>query len=244
MKSAVRAWLRPARLTWLLLAGLIAVFAGERIVPQLGAVHWVLTIGGSALLLTATLLRFLAWQMAAAEARGLARLFFLTTAACVLAVLGFLLAGKLGAALGIGGEGGPGRTDTALVVLSAILLVVALLALLAGQWALGGSLDGEVSGDLDRLRVTRLATAGATVGVAASFLMLAGYVTSARDTMIDLGYFRTASPGSAVTRITTSLGAPLRVLLFFPPANEVGDQALGYFRSLAAATRNVRIRAI
>ncbi|NJD09430.1 MAG: hypothetical protein FIB01_02945 [Gemmatimonadetes bacterium] len=234
--------LTPARLSWLLLAGLLAVFAGERIVPSIGLARWVLTAGGSARVLAATVLRFLAWRRAAGAARTLAGLFFATTAGCALALLGFLLAGVLGKVLGIGAQAEGGRLDTALLVLATILLAVSLVTHLAAQWAAGVDQrrDGE-TGAIDRLRVTRLAATGATVALAAAFLMLLGYVTSARDATLDLGYFKTASPGGAVIRITERLPGQLRVVFFFPPASEVGDQARGYFRALAAASRNVRV---
>jgi len=242
MSSADRAPPTPARQIWLALAGLLAVFAGERIVSQVGLVHWVLTALGGALLLAATLLRWLAWRKAAGDARPLARLHLLTTAGCTLAIAGFLLAGDVGRLLGISSEGTSTRAQTVAVVLSSILLAVSLLTLLAAQWAAGVERrSGLETGTIDRLRVASVATAGATVALAGAFLLVVGYVTSAHDAMLDVGYFKTSSPGSAVTRITSSLRAPLRMLLFFPPASEVGDQVLGYFRTLAAASDNVSI---
>lgn len=233
--------LPPRRLTWLLIGGLVAVYAGERILETVTAARWVLTGGGSALVLAALVLRFLAWRSASDEARPLARLFLLATAGCAVALLGFLLAGGLGDAIGIGG-GRDDRFGTALTVLSAILLAGSLLPLLAAHWAAG--VDGAGAGDpgaIDRLRVSRLAAAGATVALAAAFLMLTGYVASARDATLDVGYFRTSSPGTATTRIVQGMREPLRVLLFFPPANQVKDQVAGYFRALGAATDNVRV---
>ena len=48
-------------------------------------------------------------------------------------------------------------------------------------------------------------------------------------------------PGTAARQIVESMTSPLRVLLFFPPANEVKDQVLGYFRALDAAAENITI---
>ncbi|MGH7471357.1 MAG: Gldg family protein, partial [Longimicrobiales bacterium] len=116
------------------------------------------------------------------------------------------------------------------------------LPALAAQWAVGPlQRGGREASAVDRLRITQMAAAGLTVALAAAFLMLMGWVASERDKTLDLSYFRTASPGSAARQIVESRNAPLRVLLFFPPANEVRDQVLGYFRALDRVAENVTI---
>ncbi|MGH7506996.1 MAG: Gldg family protein [Longimicrobiales bacterium] len=239
-----RASTSPGWLTWLLLGGLVAVYAGERIVPQLTAARIALTGGGLLLVLAVTAWRFASWRRAAADARNVERLFFLGYAGCALAVIGFLLAGDARDWIGLSSDepDAADRFDTALTVLSTILLAASLLPVLAAQWATGlRARAPRDAGAIDRLRVSRLAAAGLTVALAGAFLLLTGYVASARDATLDLSYFRTASPGTAVRQITGSLGAPLEVLLFFPPANQVKDQVLGYFRALDGASDNVTI---
>jgi ABC-type uncharacterized transport system len=228
------------RLTWLLVAGLAAVYIGERVVDAIPAVRVAFTGAGCVLVLAALGLRVVSWRRAAADARAVERIFVLGYAGCALALIGFLLAGDVG--VGIGLPAGGSRFATAAIVLATILLAVSLLPVLAAQWAIGRRGRARpATGAVDVLRVRRLAEAALTVALTGASLMLVGWIASARDATLDLGYFRTASPGSAVTRIAESLGEPLRVRLFFPPASQVEDHVAGYFRALGAASGNVDV---
>jgi hypothetical protein len=234
----------PAWLTWAVAAALVAVYTGERIVPETAAARIVLSGGGVLLLLAAVGLRAVSWRRASGDARAVERLFLLTYLGCALALALFLLAGGGARWLGVGPADPTARArfETALLVLGCIVLAASLLPALAAQWAAGAGQGGPgSSGAVDRLRVTQLATAGLTVALALPFLMLTGWVASERNRTLDVSYFRTSSPGSATEQIVRSLDAPLRVLLFFPPVNEVKDQVREYFRALAAAGGNVRV---
>jgi hypothetical protein len=233
-------------MTWFLLSGLFLIYAGERIAQQIPIVRLVLSGGGALLVLAALVMRLRAWRAASGDARRVEQLFLLTALGCTLSVIGFFLAGSGAGWLGIefNQPESAARFRTAASVLAAILLSISLLPALAGQWAAGvrpRAQGRRATSAVDRLRITQLAAAGLTVGLAGAFLMLAGWVASERDKTLDLSYFRTASPGAAARQIVETRNAPLRVLLFFPPANEVKDQVLGYFRALDAVAQNVTV---
>ena len=231
----------PPWLTWLVVGALAAVYAGERIVPGVTIARATLSGGGTLLVLAATVWRFLSWR--SGETASAERLFFLAYAGCALSLVLFFLAGDATDWLGIEFREPEtaSRFHTAAAVLACIVLAASLVPAVAAQWAApwGGADAG--TGSVDRLRIAQLAHAGLAIGLAGAFLFLAVYVASARDRTVDLSYFRTASPGSAAQQIVESLPGGLEVLLFFPPANEVKDQVLGYFRALDAAVDNIQI---
>ncbi len=234
----------PAWLTWLLVAGLTAVYAGERILAGVVPARVALSGGGALIVFGAVAWRFLSWKRASAEARPTEKLFLMAYAGCALSLVGFFLAGDGADWLGIDFTEpvSESRFQTAATVLACIVLAASLLPALAAQWAVGlGHRSDGPAGVVDRLRISELAATGLTVGLAGPMLLLAGYVASERDKMLDLGYFRTASPGTAAVQIVESMGGSLRVLLFFPPSNEVKDQVVAYFRTLEGASDNVEI---
>lgn len=239
LSNALRVYPAPTWLTWILLIGLAGVYTGERIVPTVMVARAALSGGGGLLVLAAVIWRLVAWRRAPAEARATERLFFLMFAGCLGSLVLFGLATLAGgAALGADEPGAAARFATAARVAGVIVLAISLLAALSAHWAVGPVRDGGHAGAVDRLRITQLAAAGLVVAMAGATLMLAGYIASQHNKTLDLSYFRTASPGTGVQQIVESMGE-LQVVLFFPPANEVKDQVLGYFRALG--TDNVRI---
>jgi hypothetical protein len=232
---------RRAWLDWAVIGALILVFAGERIVPAVTPFRVALSGGGALLLVVATLARGMAWRRAAGDACAVEKIFLLAYLGCALAVVLFLLAGGLAARFGIDSD----AFGTAAVVLGFVLLSASLSPLLAAQWALGSDYSpNEATVSVDRLRIAQVATAALTVGLALPFLLLTGYVTTERDKTVDLSYFKTSAPGTATQQTVGSLGAPLRVLLFFPPTSEVTDQLLTYFRALGEDGRQVQVEQV
>jgi hypothetical protein len=234
----------PSWLTWAVVGALVAVFTGERILADASFLRYVLSGLGMAALLAAVAWRALSWRRAEGDARAVERLFLLAYAGCALGVALFFLAGGVGERLGVAlaDADSQRRLETALTVLGAVLLCASLPPALAAQASAGPAYSrGGATVSVDRLRITQVALAALTVGVAAPFLALTGWIASDRDKTLDVSYFRTSSPGTASQQIVGALGAPLRVLLFFPPTSDVTDQLRGYFRALGAEGGNVRL---
>jgi hypothetical protein len=226
------------------LAALVAVFAGERVVSGVPLMRLALSGGGALVLVGATLWRALAWRGNSGDARAVERIFLLSYLGCTLAVLFFLLASGLGTRLGIvsAEPGASASARTALLVIGAVLLCASLLPAIAARWAAGPEYSaGSATASVDRLRISQVATAALTIGLAVPFLVLTGYVAKERDKSLDLSYFKTSSPGTASEELVESLGTPLEVLLFFPPTSDVTDQLRGYFRTLGEGGRSVQV---
>src|SRR5262249_49065190 len=67
------------------------------------------------------------------------------------------------------------------------------------------------------------------------------YVGSERDKKVDLSYFKTSKPGTATQNTLNALTEPIQIAMFFPPANEVGEQASSYFEELKRLSPHVQL---
>jgi hypothetical protein len=235
----------PWWLGWLLASGLVALFVGERVLPGFTLVRALFSGLGALAVLGSAAWRAATWGASSGEARRVQGWLLLAHLGCVLALIGYLLSSDDGMGLlGIEFADAEARDRYVVVmqVLWTILLAVSLLPILGAQLALAEHrhAQGQAAG-IEAYRVLETATAGLTVALAAALLFVVGGIASARDEVLDLSYFRTATPGPSTIAMISGLDEPLRVLLFFPEVNPVKDEALRYFRELADATGRVTI---
>ncbi|MYG81558.1 MAG: hypothetical protein F4187_07240 [Gemmatimonadetes bacterium] len=230
-------------LTWLLLAGLVAVYAGARVFAGMEYLRIGLIVAGVAAVGAAKAMRAAYWRKASDDARSMETILFLCYAGAALALAGFLTACGLGVVLlGLEFEDSwsEQRFQRFFLTASSVLLVCSLLPALGAQWALA---KGGHAGVLrvDALRVRQTAAGGLSVALAAVALTLIGYVAATFDRAADFTYNRTAMPGSSVREIVLSMDEPLRVALFFPDVHPIKDEVLVYVNELARITGRVVI---
>jgi len=233
----------PWWLTWIVACGLAALFVGERMLGGPGIVRGAVSGLGALVLLVSIWWRFLSWLAATGEGKRVEGMLLACYVASLIAVVGFVVSSSDGMRL-LGIEfaepAAERRYETALQVLSSILLAAALFPALGAQWALSAHRHaGPAAMQVESQRVHETAGAALAIALAGAALMLAGYVASEWDKTADLSYFKTASPGSGAEEMARNMSEPLRVLLFFPAVNEVKDEVMGYFRALSDATGNV-----
>lgn len=119
---------------------------------------------------------------------------------------------------------------TAEVVLGALWPIVWLsgtLPLLALDWLLGSSPIKPVAG-----RGRYLAMAWLSAAFALAMLFPINYIGTDTNKRWDLGYFKTAQPGTATVSLIDSLEVPVTAYLFFPPSAEVTSEIHTYFDEL------------
>ena len=233
----------PWWLTWVVTGGLVALFVGERMLGGPGIARVTVSGLGALVVLGSIVWRFVSWRAATEESKRVEAMLLACYTGCLLAVVGFVVSSSDGMRwLGIdfAEPAAERRYETALQVLSSILLAVSLFPALGAQWALSAHRHaGNAALHVESQRVHETAGAALTIALAGAALMLAGYVASEWDKTADLSYFKTASPGTGAEEMTRNMSQPLRVLLFFPEVNEVKDEVAGYFRTLTDATGNV-----
>lgn len=232
------------RLIWALCVGSVGVFLGERVFQSLVAARVVLSGAGLIVLAVTILASLQAWRSSEGEERRVAGLEAMMCVGGALAVLGFLAGSTDGVrwlGMDFDSAAAEGRFRRGLWSVSGIVLGMSILPALGTQWALRAHGRSRASGLVEARRIYDVATGALTVALAAAFLMLTGYIASARDWTFDASYFKTSSPGGPVQEIVRNLEQPLQALLFFPDVSSVGDQVEGYFRALEGLTDNVVI---
>ncbi len=90
-------------------------------------------------------------------------------------------------------------------------------------------------------RMREMGVSGLTIALAAALLMVTCNIAKQKNVRKDVSYFKTAQPGESTRKIVETMSEPLRVLLFFPAVNEVGEEVEGYFRELKRRTGKVTI---
>lgn len=231
------------RLTWLLLAGLVTVFAGVRVLDGVEWLHLPLIFLGSGAVLTAAVWRFALWRGAEGKARSVEAAFALGYAGSALALAGYVPGTEGGLdLLGLEFEGirDEIRFRRFFLVASPIVLGASLFAVLGAQWALAkGGTRGAHAVDAMRVRETVANTLSVALG--GSALMLIGYIAAALNQTADFSYFKTATPGESVREIVRNMDGTLEAALFFPEVNAVKDEVRNYLDELARATGKVTI---
>jgi hypothetical protein len=142
---------------------------------------------------------------------------------------------------------GADRFETALTVLWGIVLVVSLIPMVMIEGSLGLALRTELdlkSGTdegIEYMRVRDVGLSGLTVGLALALLLVTCNVANDRNVSRDVSYFKTSSPGDSTRKIVAAQQDTIKVLLFFPPSNEVANQVRDYFSTLASASGHMSI---
>ncbi|MCZ6915659.1 MAG: Gldg family protein [Gemmatimonadetes bacterium] len=237
--------IRPAPwwLTWFVAGGLAVLFVGERLVGGPGLARVAVSGLGAVVVLGGVVWRFLSWRTATGEGKRVEGMLFACYVGCVLAVVGFVVSSSDGMRwLGIvfDERAAERRYESALQVLSSILLAASLLPALGAQWALSAHRHaGKTAMQVESQRVHETAGAALTIALAGAALMLAGYIASEWDKTVDVSYFKTSSPGTGAQEMARNISEPLQIFLFFPAVNAVKDEVTEYFRALADATGNV-----
>lgn len=227
--------------------GLLFMFVGERLFGTMPGTRMALTGIGLLCVLGITGLR--AWTMLASEGprRAVERTLLWCQLGVVLGLVIYLFTTSWGMSHFSFSEKGAAHFETALTVLWAIIVVVSLIPLFMIETSLGIALreaiDVKTASDegIEYLRVRDIGLSGLTVGLGLALLMVTCNVAEDRNIQRDVSYFKTSSPGDSTKKIVAAQQDNIKVLLFFPPANEVARQVRDYFSALASASGHLTI---
>ena len=239
--------MRTASPWWASLAygiGLLFFFLGERFFGHLSGVRFVLT--GIGVLLIVGIAATRAWTMSSSTGarRRVERTLLMCNLGSVLALVLYVLTTNWGMAKFGFSDTGAAHFHGAVTVLYMVVLVGSLVPLLMAELSLGTALRtafdvhstaADEEAGVEYFRVREIGWSGLSVGLALAFLMVTCQVAGERNVQRDVSYFKTSSPGESTRKMVAST-SDMKVLLFFPDANEVKDQVKGYFQALASAT--------
>jgi hypothetical protein len=231
-------------------AGLLLFFLGERLFGHLSGARFVLTGLGLLLIVGVTAARAWTTSSSTGARRRVERTLLLCHLGTVLALVLYLLTTDWGLARLNLADTAASRFHGAVTVLYLAVLIASVVPLLIAELSLGIALRtafdvqrngaGDEAG-VEYFRVRELGWSGLSVGLALSFLMVTCQVADQRNVQRDVSYFKTSSPGESTVKMVASSSDALRVLLFFPDANEVKSQVLGYFQALAQASSRLKV---
>jgi hypothetical protein len=218
--------------------GLLLIYVGERLLAA-GQASTVLTVVGVAAVLGAAAWRGLAARKARAGVRNTARMLLLLYGLGALALLLHFAGGDFGARLfGRSLDLRMPRLAGALAVLWPALMLAGTLPVLLIELSLVGMAHAPV---LDSRRVRAAMLSGLGTALAIVFCFSVAYVTAERNLKVDLAYFRSARAGTATKKLVAALDQPVQVYLFYPPANDVGEELASYFADLTRESSQLTV---
>jgi hypothetical protein len=227
--------------------GLLFMFVGERLFGHLPGTRMVITGLGLLLVLGITGLRAYTTMSTEGSRRNVERTLLYCQLGVVVSLVIYAFTTKWGLGHFHFSDKGTEKFETALTVLWGIVMVVSLIPMFMIEGSLGLALRTELdlkSGTdegIEYMRVRDIGLSGLSVGLALALLMVTCNVANDRNIERDVSYFKTSSPGDSTKKIVAAQQDPIKVLLFFPPSNEVANQVRDYFSSLASAAGHLTI---
>jgi hypothetical protein len=227
--------------------GLLFVFVGERLFGYSPGVRLVLTGLGLVLVLGITGLRAYTMLATRGARRNVERTLLMSQLGVLFGLLLYMFSTNWGVSHFHLSDKGALHFGTAMTVLFAVVITISLIPMFMIELSLGTALRTEIDlgsasdEGIEYLRVRDVGWSGLSVGLAMAFLMVTCNVAQDRNLEKDVSYFKTATPGDSTKAIVAAQTEPIRVLLFFPPANDVAHQVRDYFSTLASSSGHMTI---
>lgn len=212
-----------------LLAGLGLVYAGERMFADDATFHWLLSGGGTVVVLLALGLRGRRFAGAKGNTRDAERLGLLFAALASLSIPAYFLS-TLSDSLGLVDEGAR-RWQVVWQALSPILGLSGLIPAF--------QIDRIVNAHpriLPAGAAARAWQSGLAIAFAVALVFPVNYLAAQHVWEKDVAYFRVTRPGTATLAMVQALPDNVEALLFYPPGNDVAREMAPYFAQLEAAS--------
>jgi len=218
---------------------LILLFVSERLLGGEGAsssVVWVMRALGLAAMLSAIVFRLRLIKESEGRALQAHRIALGLTLLGIASLATYLLSTDLVVdALGLQTESARRWSG----VLGALWPIGVLLASL--PLVLVDLVVSETAGNLHPKRLAVALEVGLVLALATACVFPLNLIAHRFNHRSDQRYLKTTSVGEASLALAHSLTEPLRVVLFFPPANEVEREVLPYFEALAASSEQISV---
>ena len=94
---------------------------------------------------------------------------------------------------------------------------------------------------LPMAQVRHVLSAALAAALGAAWVVPVDYIAARKNHRFDLTHFKTTDAGTATRNLAAALESPLNVRIFMPPASEVTDELLGYFRQIEGPNLTVEV---
>lgn len=221
--------------TWAAAGGLVLIFIGERVIGGSGAERIALSGIGGAAVLAAAIVRFVELAGAPEDRRKILGLLAFSTA---LVAIGMLLYAPL--PLFLSGDGHQ-KLKGVLWAAWPIVTACGLLPMLMIELAVAPTALTE---RYEERRVKRAFERGLSLALLLAVVFFVNYLADRHEWKADLTYGKTAQASDATRQVVRDLTKPVKVILFFPRANEVAEALDPYMKSLAAGSSQLTIERV
>ena len=219
--------------------GMLAIFAGERIIGT-GKPRLIATVLGLVLVLAAMAVRMMRAGKAPADRRQVERTLLGLYVLGLLSVLVYFVQSDVPTLRG----GKP--LEHSWPKLATVLGAIWPVLWIAAAWPIAlvelAYANMARAPHLEVRRIRDALLSGLGIAFALTFAFSVAWVTSERDAKVDLAYFRTTRPGESTRKIVRSLDQPTEVITFFPAGNEVREEVASYFTDLAKESSQLQFK--
>jgi hypothetical protein len=219
------------------IAGMLALFVGQRVLAGIDEWQWILTVIGLGSLAVAAWLRWRDLRRSTDPGLKLGHrvALLLTVVGFASVVLYFGTTDRLVAGLSLDDR----AEERYLAVSRSLWPIVWLLGTIPLLVIDHGLRSSPVVIPAKRVRETAVHGLVAAMGLA--LVLPLNYVATKRNERWDLAYFKTPTPGTATRALVEALEEPVTVRIFMPPSSEVAGELRAYFAEIEGPKLQVEI---
>jgi ABC-type uncharacterized transport system involved in gliding motility auxiliary subunit len=100
----------------------------------------------------------------------------------------------------------------------------------------------DVRRTVEERRTRRSRDSALLLAMSVALVFVLNFIVSEYNEKWDLAYFRTTQPSDASKEMVRSLARPLKVVLFFPGANDVQEEATSFFEGLEGLSPHFKLQ--
>ncbi len=237
--SGAPGWVVP-----MYLGGLVTLYLAERVIVTEDKLKWVASLLGLALVVAATVVRFLPRYKGEGDRGSIERLLGLLSLVGLAGILVYFASTSTGLdLLGIDDLQAKtrGRVETLLLITWVLLIAVSVVPMSFAEVALHPMRNSTY---LEVRRVRAAAASGFALALAAAYCSLFVYAAGQTKAQADYSYFKTSEPGSSTRKMIESFGEPLKITAFFPDVSDVRAEVAGYLTELTKGVPNVELSVV
>ncbi|HKQ68113.1 MAG TPA: Gldg family protein [Polyangiaceae bacterium] len=217
-------------------AGLVSMFLGERVLSTINSARITLSLAGFGLVFAYFLIRLRGVLTATGERKSIDRVLTIFAGITLLGLALAFLTTEAGEKL-IGIPKVTFETKNKFEAIATIafvaFVVLSALPIFFAERALAPMRRAE---NIEGRRVLSAWAAGLTLGLALVYGALFTYAAGELEWKADYSFFRTSRPSESTKNIVKGLEDQVKVVLFFPPLNDVGREVASYMKDLAKAS--------